>query len=309
MSASQENKEYKKASDYLIEDKKANLGWLFYRDYYRESEILTGKYKFSSKNDKILERNVTTISPSQDSESSYQTVKLQTTYPGLLMGTGYNHEAKIKGNDDYNDAFKIGFYFDYTSGIPVLPGSSVKGVLRSAFPCRFKKGNKDFEKKEHFIKYLLDIIGIEKNIAAKIDIDKLENEIFNGIGLDKNGKEKQNSIYERDVFFDAVPIGTHNLDSKLLGEDYITPHIVRNEETGKENEEMRGLKNPTPIKFLKILPETVFEFRFRLQQSQHYPILTPAKKQELFYQILLHLGTGAKTNVGYGNWKDVNKPK
>ncbi len=305
MPTSQENKEYKKASDYLFENKKANLGWLFYRDYYRESEILKGKYKFNSKNDKILERNVTTISLSQDSESSYLTVKLQTTYPGLLMGTGYNHEAKIKGNDDYNDAFKIGFYFDYTSGIPILPGSSVKGILRSAFPNRFKKGNKDFEKKEQFIKYLLNIIGIEKDVAEKIDINKLENEIFNGIGLDENGKEKQNSIYERDIFFDAVPIGTYNQASKLLGEDYITPHIVRDEKTGKENEEMRGLKNPIPIKFLKILPETVFEFRFRLQRSEHYPILTTSIKQKLFNQILLHLGTGAKTNVGYGNWRAV----
>lgn len=57
-----------------------------------------------------------------------QSIKLQTTYPGLLVGVGYNHQVSN------TEAINAGFSFDHTTGLPLLPGSSVKGVLRSAFP-------------------------------------------------------------------------------------------------------------------------------------------------------------------------------
>ena len=43
------------------------------------------------------------------------------------MGVGYQHETGAMGEA------KIGFYFDYTTGLPCLSGSSVKGIIRSAF--------------------------------------------------------------------------------------------------------------------------------------------------------------------------------
>ena len=54
--------------------------------------------------------------------------ELTTTYPGLVLGTGYSHETGTEGE------FKLGFYFDWTTGLPVIPGSSVKGILRAAGP-------------------------------------------------------------------------------------------------------------------------------------------------------------------------------
>ncbi|MDR2473050.1 MAG: type III-B CRISPR module RAMP protein Cmr6 [Tannerella sp.] len=71
----------------------------------------------------------------------------------------------------------------------------------------------------------------------------------------------------------------------MLGTDYITPHPD-------------PLKNPKPIKFLKILPEVEVTFRFQLQNN----LITAAKKESLFRQILLDFGIGAKTNVGYGQF-------
>ncbi|MFX4236648.1 RAMP superfamily CRISPR-associated protein, partial [Aliarcobacter butzleri] len=53
---------------------------------------------------------------------------LKTTYPVLLIGSGNTHELPdIKGH-----AILV-FHFDYTSGIPQISGSSIKGLLRSAF--------------------------------------------------------------------------------------------------------------------------------------------------------------------------------
>ena len=64
--------------------------------------------------------------------------ELKTTYPGLLTGTGYMHPCPAE-----ND-FQMGFFFDWTTGAPIIAGSTVKGVLREPFPLR----NKDEEIKD-----------------------------------------------------------------------------------------------------------------------------------------------------------------
>jgi CRISPR-associated protein Cmr6 len=58
---------------------------------------------------------------------SAQSFELTTIYPGLLVGSGYNH-PKLK---DTNDDFQLGFFFDHTTGLPLISGSSIKGMLRS----------------------------------------------------------------------------------------------------------------------------------------------------------------------------------
>ena len=49
-------------------------------------------------------------------------------YPGLLVGTGYIHTTGLS-----NDEIKMGFSFDYVSGLPYIPATSVKGTLKQAF--------------------------------------------------------------------------------------------------------------------------------------------------------------------------------
>jgi CRISPR-associated protein Cmr6 len=56
---------------------------------------------------------------------------------------------------------------------------------------------------------------------------------------------------------------------------------------------------------VKVLPEVQFEFAFQLKNSQVLPALTAANKLDLFQQILLDLGVGAKTNVGYGQFESI----
>lgn len=58
-----------------------------------------------------------------------QTFDLITIYPGLLVGSGYNH-PKLKDN---TDDFQLGFFFDHITGLPIISGSSIKGMLRSVF--------------------------------------------------------------------------------------------------------------------------------------------------------------------------------
>lgn len=52
---------------------------------------------------------------------------LTTIYPGLLVGSGYNHPKLKEDKDD----FQLGFFFDHTTGLPLISGSSIKGMLKS----------------------------------------------------------------------------------------------------------------------------------------------------------------------------------
>jgi CRISPR-associated protein Cmr6 len=221
---------------------------------------------------------------------------LKTIYPGLLIGSGYTHETGI------TEELKLGFFFDYTTGQPIIPGSSIKGLLRSAFEkfgtelidlllvLKDEKGNPVFEKDE--------IDTLEQNLKTYTGIKRFVNEVFEG----KDENDKAIPIYKRDIFHDAIITvskftGKGNTDKgRILGNDYITPHKHRS------RPELDPFTEPTPLQFLKVLPNTVFNFQFNLKQG----IISSTLKRKLFKSILLTLGIGAKTNVGYGQFREAN---
>ncbi|MCC8070340.1 MAG: RAMP superfamily CRISPR-associated protein [Bacteroidales bacterium] len=61
-------------------------------------------------------------------KGGFTLLTMEVLAPGLIIGAGLPHFTS-GGNDD----FKTGLQFDYTTGLPVIPGSSVKGLLRSAY--------------------------------------------------------------------------------------------------------------------------------------------------------------------------------
>lgn len=256
-----------------------NLGWLFFKEYYKgiNNDIIDPKNEksqekfFKSKNDQILNAKFGDYKnlfapvlnfPTPEKEN-FKTITfdLKTTYPGLIMGTGVTHETGLKGE------MKLGLSFDYTTGLPYIPGSSIKGILRSVFPGSFTKADKEFkEARTTYIRGILD--------NQEINVEELEAEIFEGTGC--------GSIYGRDIFMDALITGVSD-EGIFLGSDYITPHG-------------NPLKNPTPIMFLKVLPDVSITFHFRLKKG----IVDAVQKMKLFRSILLDIGIGAMTNVGYG---------
>ena len=275
---------------------KENLGKLFYKDYFsniRYNDSEDDKTEIKRKNEKLTMASLFVIN--NECNNSEQCISVKIQYPGLVTGVGINHEAKIEGE------FKLGVHFDYTYGMPVIYGSSVKGLLRSAFPqsaseinkeknqAKYTKKRKISEAKTEFIKDYLKEIGVDFNA---IDIDELRDEIFEGKKKNKEGEMKPVSIYKRDIFFDAVII-TPNEKKLILESDSITPHIKKG-----ESYEESMLKNPVPLTFLKIASGVTMEFRFSLQDG----IIKASQKKDLFKKILLDLGIGAKTNVGYGQF-------
>lgn len=214
------------------------------------------KIKYSA-NDKLFYLNEKSISGDM--------FKLKTTFPGLIIGIGYFHgyESENEKDDDY----KMGFSFDYVTGQPYIPGSSIKGILNHAF---------------------IDNKNITKSIIneqLKIEINdeqyyKLHSEIFGGDNVNKRNQ---------DIFIDGT------IDSKcsdILIDDHITPHL-------------NPLKNPVPLKLLKIKEDTAINFRFILKDSNVIKELTKEKKLVIFKELIKTFGVGAKTNSGFGYLVEV----
>lgn len=219
---------------FLLKDEKVSDGVV--NEIRRRNEILTGA---------TLQLGANGACP----VDPIQRICLRIVYPGLVTGVGIDHETKIEGE------FKLGVHFDWTHGMPVVYGSSVKGVLRAWF-------RKFYEP-----------------TSNQPSADDAIKDIFDG-----NGK----SIYNRDIFFDAVIV---NADSKgrILAPDSITPH-------GDD-----PLKNPTPLTFLKVASGCTMEFRFKLVDTTiGGKVFSSQDKLELFKEILSTVGVGAKTRAGYG---------
>lgn len=304
-----------------------NLGYLFYKEYYRQIDLrqfseanINRQKKVSKSNKKIFEqRNEDLTGAKLDGgllkflhrvpPGAQQKIKLKTTYPGLLLGSGYLHESGSEGE------FKLGFFFDYTTGYPVIPGSSVKGKLRSVFPS-FKSPAKhllqpELEKEDELSKnkaqYIWSLLQAETSEAVFEEkeyflIHEIEQCVFEGWDL-KRVKEPTNRIHflplaGRTVFFDGLLDSEMNQAKAFLAEDTITPHID-------------PIKNPNPLKMLKVAPGICWVFYFRIPDivlSDHR--LIPGEQLEkLFTRILIDQGIGAKTNVGYGQLIEMPKPK
>lgn len=266
-----------------------NYGYLFGKDYYKgfdydfkqnqRSQKAQESYLksfFDPKNQPFFDPISLSSFPNLDPRTQFE---LATRYPGLVLGTGYGHGVKDAIGD-----FKIGFFFDYTTGMPVIPGSSIKGMLRSVFPNeigKHKHKNVTGEIKEEKRKYIRKLLG--KDVS--FDVDALELELFEGLINDE-----YLPMSKHDTFLDAEIVKA-NSQKLIFGDDYITPHV------DKITRLPAPLKNPEPLRFLKILPNVTFRFSFELESG---PLISASQKLTLFQQIIIDLGIGAKTNVGYG---------
>lgn len=216
--------------------------------------------------------------------AEFGVVNMRVQAPGLLIGSGLAH-----GLPGSEEDVKTGLQFDYTSGLPVIPGSSVKGVIRSAFPTikedKEQSNEADAEKLNYIKSLIADIPEFSSLVIEDNDILELGNQMFN----------------HGDIFADALLVGYGTRTkqqvpvNQILAEDYITPH------TGGP------LAQPIPIKIVKVAPGVTFAFCFKFNATKiGDKEVTAEMKESLCTAILQDLGIGAKTNVGYGVLKRID---
>lgn len=241
-----------------------NLHKLFYKDYFNGGDFLDSKAAKSMS--AVMTSNQELLSTVNPKDVCYADNDGYITHSFELKVAypGLITGIGIMHEMGVKGELKLGLHFDYTYGFPVIYGSSVKGVLRSCF--------KDVYEGE-YAKYVFD-------------------DIFEGIGAGGNAK----SIYDRDIFHDAVIISPES--GTILVSDTIAPH------GGTRHDD--PFAEPNPISFLKVAPDVTIKFRFSLKDTKDAEgsiVLSASAKLELFKEILTVFGVGAKTNVGYGQFK------
>lgn len=260
----------------------SNLNYIFNKKYF---DSLDNSH-FKKINEKIIKTKFSgqLYKPVYSQNENYLNFYMKTQYPGLLLGLGNLHQV-----DEGDDNIKLGFTLDYVTGLPYIPGSTVKGVLRNAF--------------HNYPDFVCEII--KGKPFDKINMEKLERHIFGEWCGDNNEQKKLTiPIEKRDVFFDTIIVKSGK-DDRILGIDYITPH------KNKDNKpELDELSEPNPISMLKVISNVVFEFRFKLVDSNIDGIeITKEDKLDLFKLLLEYLGIGAKTNTGFGYMETVDMDK
>ena len=242
-----------------------NLNLLFNKEYYRKLGTEDFNRDVVLHNKDILSA---TFRPDdyRISPIASHTLLFETCYPGLLSGTGNPHGVgkavrESKGNeDDADEDVSLGFSFDYVTGQPYIPGSSVKGVLRSHF--------KYYEGRINAVEEILRADYPE--IAQKV-VGDLEKAIFDNA----------------DVFLNAV-IFDGNEYGSVMGFDYITPH---SSQTSNPNP-IRIVKVLPGVRF-----QFRFKLSDKDVDGMHF---SADRLLQLFEILLTQFGAGAKTNVGYG---------
>lgn len=290
--------------------KQPNLGWLYNKRIYTEQSVASSiTYDHDSdtfKSDADLDRYYNDLLEIKCDSSSvannsnilkdvpgFRSFYGEVSYPGLLIGTGYSHG--IKNEKDY----KLGMSFDHTTGLPIIPGSSIKGIIRNFFESDIdfdidRNSQKEYtgtQSEDQVIALLNEITNREVSLPRE-RVKELKERIFGSSGSDGSKGD--------DIFLDAVVDCERSKKARsVLGLDYITPH------KHLTDHKLDAYSNPTPIRLMKVMPGVVFKFGFILKEDE---LLNVAIKEKIYQEILFMNGIGAKTSTGYG-YLDVNSEK
>ena len=171
-----------------------------------------------------------------------------------------------------------GFLWHHTLGVPYLPGSSVKGMVRA---------------------WIEQWAG-EKNKEEKEEIDRI-------FGPKQPTEQPQVGAV---VFLDAIP-----LDKVRLKADIMTPHYGEYYQNKERPKSPGDWISPVPIPFLAVKEDTTFHFA--IVPRRQSCLETPAGSGESkgghrsdceivigwLKDALEWIGAGAKTAVGYGRMR------
>ncbi|EKO3893600.1 type III-B CRISPR module RAMP protein Cmr6 [Vibrio metschnikovii] len=174
-----------------------------------------------------------------------------------------------------------GFLFHPTLAAPYLPGSSVKGLVRSWLEQQL---GTDPEAKALFYR----LFGSEDKEPSKCDLAPKSGDV---------------------IFFDALPVMPATL---VL--DIMTPHMGGWYEKGGTTDAAKAANqpadwhDPVPVPFL-VAKEVVLMFSFAPRRRSDDQDLLMELVEKALKDALYYAGAGAKTAAGYGGFNQLNNQK
>ena len=188
---------------------------------------------------------------------NYESIQIEAQLESpLLTGIGESHPNEVS------------MVFDHNLGIPYIPASGVKGIVRFA----------------HTVSLIPEAIQRDPEVEKLGEFNDEDEWTF---VLNMFGAQKKKGEV---IFLDAYP-----KDLPQLHIDIMNPHYGPYYSDGLPPADHH---NPTPIKFLTVAPGTTFIFRAVAKKENGLV----QKVKEALLRALTEEGVGAKTAVGYGRF-------
>jgi len=234
----------------LDKDAKRN----FFRELVKES-VFT---KTEISNDSYLERKLKSYLERQ--ESLVRHLNKNSEDPFLSVKTNWRYVSGLGATHPY----ETGFIWHKTLGVPYLPGSSIKGLMRAWVEewCNFTPNKK------------MDILRL-----------------FGYGGSDETSYDEAGTL----IVFDALPARVPKLEI-----DIINPHYQPYYDDKRKPP--ADYYNPVPVFFLTVAPGQQFRFALapRPGAMNGKPVDDVNTGLELLKEALGTIGAGGKTSTGYG---------
>lgn len=189
----------------------------------------------------------------------------------LITGIGNTHPSEV------------GMTLDHTLGIPYIPATSIKGLVRLA----------------HILNLLDDPVKCDQLITGKELDDTHPDSLIPAIfGGDLEQGENQEKRIGSVNFLDAYPEKVPDLHVDIMNSHYGDYYA-----DDKSLTPPADYLNPNLIQFLTVEKGTVFIFRAVIHGND---ALADSVRQA-FYKALEDEGIGAKTATGYGRFKRLHE--
>lgn len=185
------------------------------------------------------------------------TVTAKTSSP-FITGLGSGHPTET------------GMILDRNLGVPYIPSSSIKGVLRLSYAINIANGRTEVP----------------------------DSELEKYFGLADTNKSKRGQL----MFLDAYP--KNKVELKL---DIMNPHFSKY--YSRENVQPVETESPVPIKFLTVKQGTEFVFNcayIPLGENDRSDENVKSDVEEMFKTAFTKVGFGGKTSIGYGRFEKLN---
>lgn len=193
-------------------------------------------------------------------------VKAKLTAP-LITGIGESHPHEVS------------LVFDHSMGIPYIPASGIKGIVRFV----------------HTLGLLTHIpqemIKFDKNGKAFFDDEENWTYVPQLFGTQKS----RGNVFFLDAYPENVP---------ELHVDIMNPHYGKYYSDDQNRTPPADHLDPNPIKFLTVSKGTVFIFRALVDKEKPEFV---EKVKTAFVKAITEEGVGAKTAVGYGLFADLKE--
>ncbi len=203
--------------------------------------------------------------------------------------------------------FEVGLAWDMVFDLPYIPGSSLKGLVRS-WSLRSCAELANMERRRECAERVFQLFGATVGRLAQGDEIQWFVEVFGDV---PTVARKEGGWAGLVTFYDAYPVarGTGSLGCGLLEPDVVTPHYYRGgEPVGDELE-----ASPVPVPHLAVAPGTVFRLVVSLDPGGEEAARSLARLlggsrsfsdgvSALAWLLVnaLREGVGARTGKGYG---------